>query len=115
MALKRPLGGWIAEAGHADAAWEPAFDCRFYEIRSKECQRDRHIDLADAAPLTCGNHIDICHNTGRKLIEPAAPPRNGSDQPCARVSANGAIIVLIRGLRDNDFASFFDGGFCQGT
>ena len=79
LTLERPLGRWIAEAGHAYAAWQPAFDSRFHKIGSKECQRDCHIDLTDAASFACGNHFDVYPSASRKLIEPASASCNGCD------------------------------------
>jgi hypothetical protein len=49
---------------------------RLDEIGGEECERDRHVDLSDAAPLALGNAFDSDACVVDKLLESAAPPRS---------------------------------------
>ena len=58
LELSGPLGGSIAEPLDTNATWQPAFDCGFNESGRKEGQRDRHINLTNAALFAGGNFFD---------------------------------------------------------
>jgi Winged helix-turn helix len=49
---------------------EPTLNSRSDEVRCKERERDRHVDLADAASLTSRNVFRGCFCVSCKLIEP---------------------------------------------
>ncbi|GAC1510289.1 MAG: hypothetical protein NVS1B6_17160 [Steroidobacteraceae bacterium] len=49
--LLRPLGRGIAKRCDTDTAGQAAFDGCADKFRCEECQRDRQIDLPDAAAL----------------------------------------------------------------
>jgi len=51
LELLAPFGGQMAETLDADAAGQAAFDGRFDKVRRKECERDGHVDLTEAAFL----------------------------------------------------------------
>src|SRR6266404_2003005 len=57
--LSTPLRGSIAEPFDTDAARQTTFDCGLDEVRCEEGKRDSHIDLSDAAFLTCGDLLDV--------------------------------------------------------
>ena len=69
--MPRPLGGHVGEAGHSHAMRQPPGDGRFREIGRQEGKRDRHVDLANAAPLALGNAFRICVRVGKKFIKVA--------------------------------------------
>ncbi len=52
-----------------------------------EGKRNRHVDLANAAPLALGDAFRICVRVGKKLVEPAAASRNRCDQERAGLRA----------------------------
>jgi hypothetical protein len=56
MVLAAPLDRQIAQARHANTAWEPAW------TRGQEGESDRPIDLPDAAFLALGNVLDVRHS-----------------------------------------------------
>jgi len=55
LVLTRPLGRVTAETGNSKSARQATFDGRFDQIGCEEGQRDRHIDLADAAFFAGGD------------------------------------------------------------
>ena len=69
--LTRPFGGAIAEAGNSNAARQATFDRRLDQIGCEKGERDRHVDLAEAALLARGDLLDIGHGAGRDFIGPA--------------------------------------------
>src|SRR6266446_4963246 len=87
LVLPRPRGGHVGEAGHSHATRQPPRDGRFHEIGRQEGKRDRHVDLANAAPLALGNAFRICGRVGKKFVEPAASARNRCDQERAGLRA----------------------------
>jgi hypothetical protein len=68
--LAGPLGGRIAEAGNTDASRQSTLDRCLHEIRREERERDRHIDLPDAAFVARSDLIDISDGAGNDLIKP---------------------------------------------
>jgi hypothetical protein len=52
LVLAGPFGRQIAEAGHSHATRESSFDRRLDEVRREEGERDRHVDISNAAPLS---------------------------------------------------------------
>jgi hypothetical protein len=59
---------------------QPPRDGRVHEIGRQEGKRDRHVDLANAAPLALGDAFRMCGRVGKKFVKPAAPSRNRCDQ-----------------------------------
>jgi hypothetical protein len=76
LVLLGPCGGQVGEAGNAHATRKSTINRRLDEIGRKEGQRDRHIDLADAAPLAFGNCFGRGRNVSCKFIEPTASASN---------------------------------------
>jgi hypothetical protein len=64
LVLPEPFGRHVAEAGYSHAMGEPALDGRFDEIGREECERDRHVDLADTASLSLRDTFQV----GEKLV-----------------------------------------------
>src|SRR6516165_9027761 len=76
LVLLGPCDGQVSEAGNAHAMWKSTVNRRFDEIRCEERKRDRHIDLANAAPLAFGNSFGRGRDVSCKFIEPSASARN---------------------------------------
>jgi len=55
LVLLAPFGGQVGETGDAHAMRKSTVNRRFDEIRREERKRDRHVDLADTAPLSFGD------------------------------------------------------------
>ena len=83
LELPAPFGQRIAEPLDADAAGETTFDGSFDEIGREEGERDRHVDLPDAALLADADFLDGGHSTGDHIIEPLAAFGDGAHQACA--------------------------------
>jgi hypothetical protein len=64
LVLARPPGRDIAETGNSNPARQATFDGCFDQIGCQKGERDRHVDLADAAFLARGNLFDISHGAG---------------------------------------------------
>jgi len=76
LVLLGPCGGQVGEAGNAHAMRKSTVNRRFDEIGREERKRDRHIDLADAAPLAFGNCFGGGYPVSCKFIEPTASAGN---------------------------------------
>src|SRR5258707_15305432 len=88
--LARPLGRSIAEASDADAARQSSFDGSLHEVGREERERDRHIDLSDAAFVAGSNLLDTGHGAGDNLIKPTSAARDRCDECGAGLGANGS-------------------------
>ena len=67
LALARPFGQEIAEAGHSHSVGESPIDRCLDEVGREEGERDRHVHLAHAAALT----------SARRNYKPRPPLRGG--------------------------------------
>jgi len=76
--LAGPLGRSIAQASDADAARQSSFDGSLHEIGREERERDRHIDLSNAAFVAGSNLLDTGHGASNNLINGAAPAKNSA-------------------------------------
>ena len=56
--LTRPLGRGIAETSNSNPARQTTFDGGFDQIGCEKGERDRHVDLADAAFFARGDLLD---------------------------------------------------------
>ena len=88
LALARPFGRQVAEAGHSHSVRKPSINGCLDEIGREEGERDRHVDLAYAAALAICDAFGIALRIGHEFIEPSASPRNRCDQE-SRGSRNG--------------------------
>ena len=70
LVLLGPCGGQVGEAGDAHAMRKSTVNRRFDEIGREERERNRHIDLADAAPLAFRNCFGRGRDVSYKFIEP---------------------------------------------
>jgi hypothetical protein len=81
VVLAGPFSGQIGEANDSHSMREPSFDRSFDKVRGEERERDRHVDLADAAAVSGSNAFRIRRRICDELIEPAAlcVPKTSSD------------------------------------
>jgi len=61
----------MAETGNSNPARQPTFDRRLDQIGCEKGERDRHVDLADAAFLARGDLLDIGDGARDDFTEPA--------------------------------------------
>jgi len=102
--LARPLGRSIAQASNADAARQSSFDGCLDEFGREERERDRHIDLSDAAFVPRSDLLDSGDGAGNDLIKPTSATRDRCDERGASLGANGSKIVWRRRYRHDDLA-----------
>ena len=76
LVLLGPCGGQVGEAGNAHAMRKSTVNRRFDEIGREERERDRHIDLADAAPLALRNCFGGGYPVSCEFFEPTASASN---------------------------------------
>jgi hypothetical protein len=79
LVLLGPFGGQVGEAGNAHTMRKSTVNRRFDEIGREERKRDRHIDLADAAPLAFRNCFGGSYPVSCKFIEPTASAGDSGD------------------------------------
>ena len=97
--LAGPLGRGIAETSDADAARQSSLNGSLHEFRREERERDRHVDLADAAFFACSDLIDTGDGAGNDLFKPAPTTRDGCDKCGAGLGADRASgLVALRKL-----------------
>ena len=78
--LLGPVRGGIAQALDIDAAREAAFDSCFHQLRSKESERERQIDLTHRALFALCQLRGVSDGACHDFIEPSAAARDGADQ-----------------------------------
>ena len=91
--LAGPLGRGIAETSDADAARQSSLNGSLHEFRREERERDRHIDLSNAAFVARSNLLDTGDSAGNNLIEPMPATRDRCDERGAGLGANGSKVV----------------------
>src|SRR5262249_46016296 len=78
--LARPLGRSIAQASDADAARQSSLDGCPHEFGREERERDRHVDLSNAAFVARSDLLDTGDGAGNDLIKPTSATRNRCDE-----------------------------------
>jgi hypothetical protein len=78
--LAGPLGRSITQTRDADATRQSAFDGSLHEFGREERERDRHIDLSNAAFVARGNLLDTGDSAGDDLIKPTPAARDRCDE-----------------------------------
>src|SRR5258708_2820363 len=61
----------------------------FHEVGREERERDRHIDLSNAAFVACSNLLDTGHGASNNLIKPTPAARDRCDECGAGLGAYG--------------------------
>src|SRR5205807_5059252 len=105
--LTGPLGRSIAQASDADAARQSSFDGSLHEVGREERERDRHIDLSNAAFVAGSNLLDTSHGASNNLIKPTPAARDRCDECGAGLGANRSTVVRRHESRRDDIASPF--------
>jgi hypothetical protein len=105
--LAGPLGRSIAQASDADAARQSSFDGGLHQVGREERERDRHIDLSNAAFVTRSNLLDIGHGASNNLIKPTPAARDRCDECGAGLCANGSTVMMRHASRRDDISSPF--------
>src|SRR5438067_2332258 len=105
--LAGPLGRSIAQASDADAARQSSFDGSLHELGREERERDRHIDLSNAAFVAGSNLLDTGHGASNNLIKPTPAARDRCDECGAGLGANRSTVVRRHESRHDDIASPF--------
>src|SRR5262249_57820730 len=83
----------IAETTDANAARQSSFDGSLHEFGREKRERDRHIDLSNAAFVACSNLLDTGYSAGNDLVKPAPTTRDRRDERSAGFGANGSTVV----------------------
>ena len=94
----------IAETSDTDAPRQSSFDGSLHQFRREESQRDRHIDLSNAAFVPRSNLLDTGDGAGNDLIKPTSATRDRCDERGAGRGANGSNIVWRHRYRHDDLA-----------
>src|SRR5271169_1249831 len=69
--LPAPFGGSVAQPLDVDASRQAALDRGTDQVGREEGERDRHVDMADAALLAQSNLLSFSDGTGDDLVQPA--------------------------------------------
>jgi hypothetical protein len=107
--LAAPLVRSIAETSDTDAPRQSSFDGSLHQFRREESQRDRHIDLSNAAFVARSNLLGTRDGAGNDLIKPMPATCDRCDERGASLSTNGSMVVRRHGRRRDDVAAFTDG------
>jgi hypothetical protein len=83
LVLLAPFGWRIAEPFDADAAGQATFYGGLDKIGREEGERDRHVDLPNAALLADADFLDCGHSTIDHIVELLAAFCDGADKACA--------------------------------
>src|SRR6202795_4080060 len=103
--LARPLGRSIAQTSDADAARQSSLDGSLHEFRREERERDRHIDLSNAAFFACRDLLDAGDSANNDIFKPATTAGDGCDKWGAGLSANRPTVVWRYGSWHDNIAS----------
>src|SRR5437868_702123 len=79
----------------------------FHEVGREDRERDRHIELSNAAFVAGGKLLDTGHGASNTLIKPTPAARDRCDECGAGLGANRSTVVRRHGSRDDDIASPF--------
>ena len=63
LELPAPLGRQVAEPFDPNAAGQATFNCRFDQVGGQEGERDGHVNMPNAAPLTGAKLFDARYPT----------------------------------------------------
>ena len=91
--LAGPLGRGIAETSNSNPARQSPLDGGFDQIGREERERDRHIDLADAAFFARSDLLDIGDGASNDLFEPATTTGDRCDKRGAGLGADRATVL----------------------
>jgi hypothetical protein len=104
LELPAPIGVGITQAFEIDAAGEATFDRCFDELRSKECQRKRQIDLAHRASFASCKLFGAGGCARYDFAEATAPACDGADEPSAAFGTFGPEVFSELTVRQEDLS-----------
>ena len=107
LELLGPVRVGIPQALDIDAAREAAVNRCLDELGSKECEREREIDLAHRASLSFRKLLSVDGRTFDDFVEPSVAARDRADQTNASLGAVGPNIFPDRPMRVEDFSESF--------
>ena len=84
--LKRPFGRCIAQAGDTDATRQTTFNGSLDQTWRDKRQRDRHVDLTNAAMVALRDLVQILNGARNDLIQPLPPACDGLKQTGSALS-----------------------------
>jgi hypothetical protein len=105
--LPAPFGWRIAEPLDTDAAGQTTFDRCLDKAGREEGERDRHVDLPDAAFFADADFLDGGHSTGDDIVEPLAAFGDSADEACAALELFRLDIASRRIMGQQDPARSF--------
>ena len=73
LVLAGPFSRQVGEADNSHAMRKASFDRRLDEVGGEEGEGNRHVDLADAAAVSCGDAFRLRSRIGYEFIEPMTP------------------------------------------
>jgi hypothetical protein len=107
LKLPAPFSRRIAEPLDADATGQAAFNRGFDQIGREDGERDRHVDLSNAALFADANLSDCGYSTGDHISEPPAAVGNGADQASAPLELLRPGVASRCVMREQDPSGFF--------
>jgi hypothetical protein len=99
----------IAQTSDANAAGQSSLDGSPHEFRREERERDRHIDLSNAALVACSNLLDIL-TVPATISSSQSHPRSHRPQRLSTAHENGLKNLVLRSsavLGDRSFPYLF--------
>ena len=115
LKLSAPFGWRIAEPLDADAAGQATFYGRFNKIGCEEGERDRHVDMPNAALIARAKFNDRGHPTCDHIIQPPTTSGDSVDQarPALELFRSNFASRCIK--REQDPAGSFGGRLMPGN
>ncbi len=94
--------GSIAKSLDSNAAWQTTFDRGAHEVWCEERERDRHVDLAHAAFLTCRDLLNVGHRARDDFVKPATTSGDGADEARATFDPRRTDFASGNAVREQD-------------
>ena len=82
----RPFGRCIAQAGDTDATGQTTFNGSLDQTWRDKRQRDRHVDVTNAAMVALRNLLQILNGARNDLIQPLPSACDGLKQTGSALS-----------------------------
>jgi hypothetical protein len=98
--LLAPFCRSITKSLDSNTAGQPTFDGGPHEVWREKRERDRHVDLAQAASLTGRDLLNVCYRAGHNLVKPATTPGNCADETRPTFDPSGTNFVSGNAMRE---------------
>ena len=115
LELSAPFGRRIAQSFDSNAAGQAAFNGGSDKIGREEGERDRHVDLPNAALFADAKLGDRCHSTRDHIIQPPTTLRDGVNQARPPLEPFRTDVASRSIMRKQDLAGSFGGRFLPGN